>query len=151
MNSPFIGDLHMWNLRSTYMTVCPSLISADVERCRTRTWQVFTGHLSKTRILHHSKKTVLTCSSMTRPASSKSIKDDLFSLVPTLIRRPPNFRSRYLVAVCQNTSTWRILCQFVKMDYLSIVCTASGPSSRALAQVFVSADVSSLITWYRDQ
>ena len=35
----------------------------------------------------------------------------------------------------------------MKMDYLSIVCTASGPCKRALAQVFVRADVSSLITW----
>ena len=37
--------------------------------------------------------------------------------------------------------------QIILSDYLSIVCTASGPCNRALAQVFVIAEASSLITW----
>ena len=45
--------------------------------------------------------------------------------------------------------------QIILSDYLSIVCTASGPCNRALAQVFVIAEASSLITcsqikfWWR--
>ena len=159
------------------MAVRPSFIPADVKRSRPGPWQIFTRNLivqmcliwkerqsfadiwfidsKKFKTIQRLRlKIIQTCSSITRPASSKSIREDFF-IVPTLILRPPNFRSRYLFEkvgqkekICKSWSERRFLCQFaMKMDYLSIVCTASGPCKRALAQVFVRADVSSLITW----
>ena len=171
------------------MAVRPSFISADVKRSRPGPWQIFTRNLivqmclgliwkerqsftdiwfidsKKFKTIQRLRlKNIQTCSSITRPASSKSIREDFF-IVPTLILRPPNFRSRYLFEkVGQKEKVWKSWSERKSLQksvrkkislpicdedgfYLSIVCTASGPCKRALAQVFVRADVSSLITW----
>ena len=131
------------------MAVRPSFISADVKRSRPGPWQIFTRNLivqmclgliwkerqsftdiwfidsKKFKTIQRLRlKNIQTCSSITRPASSKSIREDFF-IVPTLILRPPNFRSRYLFEkvgqkekVCKSRSERRFLCQFaMKMDF----------------------------------
>ena len=115
------------------MAVRPSFISADVKRSRPGPWQIFTRNLivrmclgliwkerqsftdiwfidsKKFKTIQRLRlKIIQTCSSITRPASSKSIREDFF-IVPTLILRPPNFRSRYLFEkVGQKEKVWKV-------------------------------------------
>ena len=145
---------------STYMIVCPSLISADVERGRTGTWQIFRGHLITqiSCLIPHLEISCVIPKKFLWPVPRSQGRRPLnpsgkiSSLCPRWFCDPPTFVQDICMQCIkmensfQFTSKWRVLCQFVRMDYLSIVCTASGPSSRALAQVFVSAEVSSLIT-----
>ena len=95
---------------STYVTVRSSLVPIDVEGGWSRAGQVVGGNLLKEKITFLSLVSKSTCSSMTRPASKRSISEDLF-IVPTLILRPPSLRSRYLFADFIEKRNHRNICQ----------------------------------------
>ena len=102
---------------STYVTVRSSLVPVDVEGGWSRAGQVVGGNLLKEKIIFLSLVSKSTCSSMTRPASKRSISEDLF-IVPTLILRPPSLRSRYLFADFMEMRNHRNICQELFADEL---------------------------------
>ena len=102
---------------STYVTVRSSLVPVDVEGGWSRAGQVVGGNLVKEKITFLSLGSKSTCSSMTRPASKRSISEDLF-IAPTLILRPPSLRSRYLFAYIIEMRNHRNICQELFADEL---------------------------------